>query len=37
MPIQRLKGLATGLTQREVIEKFKKIQIVDVDLPTTDG
>lgn len=34
---QRLKGLSPGLTQREVIEEFKKIQMVDVDLPTTDG
>jgi transposase len=34
---QKLKALAPGLTQREVIEKFKKIQMVDVHLPTTDG
>ncbi len=34
---QRLKVLAPGLTQRAVIEKFKKLQMVDVHLPTTDG
>ncbi len=34
---QRLKLLASGLTPRAVIEKFKKIQMVDVHLPTTDG
>ena len=33
----RLKAFAPGLTQRAVIEKFKKIQMVDVHLPTTDG
>jgi transposase len=34
---QRLKLLALGLTPRAVIEKFKKIQMLDVHLPTTDG
>jgi transposase len=34
---QRLKLLAPGLTPRAVIEKFKKIQMVDVHLPTTEG
>jgi len=34
---QRLKLLAPGLTPRAVIEKFKKIQMLDVHLPTTDG
>lgn len=34
---QRLKALAPGLTPRSVLEKFKKIQMVDVHLPTTDG
>jgi transposase len=34
---QRLKVLAPGLTPRAVIEKFKKIQMLDVHLPTTDG
>ena len=33
----RLKAFAPGLTQRAVIEQFKKIQMVDVHLPTTDG
>ena len=33
----RLKALAPGLTQRSVVEQFKKIQMVDVLLPTTDG
>ena len=34
---EKLKRLAPGLTPRAVIEKFKKIQMVDVNLPTTDG
>jgi transposase len=34
---QRLKQFSPGLTPRAVIEKFKKIQMVDVHLPTTDG
>jgi len=34
---QKLKQLASGLTPRAVIEKFKKIQMLDVHLPTTDG
>lgn len=33
----RLKAFAPGLTQRSVIEQFKKIQMLDVHLPTTDG
>ena len=33
----RLKTLAAGLTPREVIDKFKTMQMVDVHLPTTDG
>jgi hypothetical protein len=28
---------ATGLTTRTILEKFQTIQMVDVDLPTTDG
>jgi transposase len=32
-----LKRFAQGLTPREVIEKFKTIQMVDVHVPTTDG
>lgn len=33
----RLKTLASGITPREVIDKFKTMQMVDVHLPTTDG
>jgi hypothetical protein len=33
----RLKTLAAGLAPREVIAKFKTMQMVDVHLPTTDG
>jgi Transposase DDE domain len=33
----RLRPLAGGLTPREVLAKFKTIQMVDVHLPTTDG
>lgn len=32
-----LKRFAQGLTPREVLEKFKTIQMVDVHVPTTDG
>jgi len=32
-----LRPLAGGLTPREVIAKFKKMQMVDVLIPTTDG
>ena len=32
-----LRELAGGTTPREVIEKFKAMQMVDVVLPTTDG
>lgn len=32
-----LRALAGGTTPREVIEKFKTIQMIDVQLPTTDG
>ncbi len=34
---QRLRALAPGLTPRAVIEKFAAMQMVDVNLPTTDG
>ncbi len=34
---QRLKALAPGLTPRAVIEKLGAIQMIDVELPTTDG
>jgi transposase len=33
----KLRALAGGTTPREVIEKFKAMQMVDVHLPTTDG
>jgi transposase len=33
----KLKAIAGGTTPREVIQKFKSIQMVDVVLPTTDG
>ncbi|MFZ5485906.1 MAG: IS1634 family transposase, partial [Pseudomonadota bacterium] len=33
----QLRPLAKGLTPREVIAKFKTMQMVDVHLPTTDG
>jgi hypothetical protein len=34
---QRLRPLAPGLTPRSVLDKMAAIQMVDVDLPTTDG
>jgi hypothetical protein len=34
---QRLKAPAPGLTPRAVIEKLGAIQMIDVELPTTDG
>jgi transposase len=33
----KLRAIAGGTTPREVIGKFKTIQMVDVKLPTTDG
>jgi len=33
----RLRALAGGTTPREVLEKFKTLQMVDVVLPTDDG
>ena len=33
---QRLKALAPGLTPRAVLEKLAAIQMIDVELPTTD-
>ena len=33
----KLRPLAHGTTPREVIDKFKTMQMVDVLLPTTDG
>lgn len=34
---QRLRPLAPGLTPRAVLEKLRAMQMVDVNLPTTDG
>ena len=34
---QRLRSLAPGLTPRSVLDKMAAIQMVDVQLPTTDG
>jgi len=34
---QRLRALAPGLTPRSVLEKVAAMQMVDVELPTTDG
>jgi transposase len=34
---QRLKALAPGLTPRAVLEKLAAIQMIDVELPTTDN
>ena len=34
---QRLRALAPGLTARSVLDKMAAIQMVDVQLPTTDG
>jgi transposase len=34
---RRLHKLAPGLTPRNVLEKLKTIQMIDVHLPTTDG
>ena len=33
----RLRPLAGGITPREVLAKFKTLQMVDVHIPTTDG
>jgi hypothetical protein len=34
---RRLKSLAAGLTARSALEKFAAVQMVDVQIPTTDG
>jgi len=34
---RRLHALAPGLTPRSVLEKFAHLQMIDVDIPTTDG
>ena len=33
----RLRTLASGLTPRQVLDKFRTLQMVDVHIPTTDG
>ena len=33
----RLKALAPGLTSRSALEKFAALQMIDVQVPTTDG
>jgi transposase len=33
----KLRAMAPGLTARAVLEKFRKIKMVDIYLPTTDG
>lgn len=34
---ERLRSLAPGLTARSVLEKFAAMQMIDVQVPTTDG
>lgn len=34
---EKLKRVASGLTPKAVIDKFKKIQMVDVNISTTEG
>jgi hypothetical protein len=34
---RRLHALAPGLTPRNVLEKFAAMQMIDVNMPTTDG
>ena len=34
---RRLRDLAPGLTPRAVLEKFARMSMIDVHLPTTDG
>ena len=33
----KLRPIASGITPREVLAKFKTVQMVDVHIPTTDG
>ena len=33
----QLKALAPGLTPKTVFEKFAAVQMIDVNIPTTDG
>ena len=34
---RRLNPLAQGLTARSIIEKFAAVQMIDLNVPTTDG
>jgi len=34
---RRLHALAPGLTPRSVLEKFSALQMIDIEIPTTDG
>jgi len=34
---RRLTALAPGLTPRSVLEKFSTLQMIDIEIPTTDG
>jgi transposase len=34
---RRLTALAPGLTPRSVLEKFSALQMIDIEIPTTDG
>jgi hypothetical protein len=34
---RRLHALAPGLTPRSVLEKFAAVQMIDVQIPTTDA
>ena len=34
---QQLRPHAPGLTPRSVLDKFAAVQLIDVDIPTTDG
>ena len=36
-PKRRLKALAPGLSPKAALEKLATIQMIDVELPTTDG
>jgi hypothetical protein len=33
----RLAALAPGLSPRSVLEKFAALQLIDIEIPTTDG
>jgi hypothetical protein len=35
--VQQLRSHAPGLTPRSVLDKFAAVQMLDVEIPTTDG